>query len=309
MDTNEAILRLLAADHRVRPAGPNQLRTSDDELIEVRRTHRSPSRAAIHADLSRVADDAVLLYVVDRIGPALEELAGSNPRLAAASPDRLWFGGRLSRPEPDPEPRRPAGKGPRPYGRFAVARALLAGTPLSQRALAEHLGITQPAVSNALRRLAPLVVKTTDGWEPADRKKLFRYAADEYPGAAGITTYWWHDSDLEGQLELVTGTGEVLLLSGDLAARRISAWRRPEHVVLYTEGDVDPAGLGFALATRDDHTLELTIPVDPTIWATADLFGRPGLADPVIVARDIRRTGRTGDEGEAADAIARTVVG
>lgn len=305
MEIDEALRRMLAAEHRLHAVGPSQLRSSDGELIEVRRRDRSPSATAIHADLARVPDDVALLYVVDRVGPALEELARSNARLAAASPDALWFRGHLTRSTRDADLTPRAGRGPRPYGRFAVARALLADTPITQAELALRIGITQPSVSNALRQLGPLVVKTKDGWEPADRHRLFWYAADEYPGTAGITTYWWHDRTLEEQLDLFTGD---VLLSGDLAARRINAWRRPEHVVLYTREDLDPADLGFALTSSDDYTLELTVPSDQTIWATADLFGRPGLADPVIVARDVRRTGRTGDEAEAADAIARTIA-
>lgn len=249
-----------------------------------------------------------MLYVVDRVSPALEEAARSHPQLAVVSPRAAWFSMRSLGSAGEREHARPPAKGPRPFGRFAVARTLLSGRRFTQRALADHVGITQPAVSYALEQLGGLVARTRSGWEAADPEGLFRYAMNTSPGAGGITTYWWHDAPLERQYEFVAEAARVLL-SGDLAARRISAWRVPEHVMLYTDEEVGPDLLGFSLASPEGYTLELTVPADGTISRTADVFRRPGIADPVIVARDIRRTGTTGDEAEAADAVMRSVTG
>ncbi|MDR5699418.1 hypothetical protein [Agromyces aerolatus] len=275
--------------------------------MTVRNAKRGPAPAALRADLTALPADQLVLYVVDRVSPALEAAARTHPQLAVVSPEATWVGGRDLGSASAPERARPSTKGPRPYGRFAVARILLSGRRFTQRALAEQLGITQPAVSYALEQLGDLAIRTRDGWETTDPEALFLVAMDDYPGAGGITTHWWHDAALERQYEIIAGTANVLL-SGDLAARRISAWRVPEHVVLYTEGEVAPDRLGFALATPNDYTLELTIPADRSISRTAAAFDRPGIADPVIVARDIRRTGTTGDEAEAADAVMRTVT-
>jgi hypothetical protein len=165
-------------------------------------------------------------------------------------------------------------------------------------------------VSNALRRLADegLVSRSEEGWMPVDRERLFDFAAFEYPGAGGITTYWWHDARLAEQAALLREASRDALLSGDLAASEINGWRVPEVVVVYLRNGVDPAKLGFASSQPGKHTLELTIPGDKTLWATAAAYGRTGIADPIIVFGDIRRTGTTGDEAEAAVRVKESVV-
>jgi hypothetical protein len=307
METGEAIAKLLAAGIRLRPAGPDRLRTAEGQLVSVRNWKRTPAAGTLRADADARSDDDLVLYVVDRVSDALGTVARSDARTAVVSPDEIWFRTRRLGPDDEPERVPQPSKGPRPYGRFAVARALLTGETFTQQELARLIGISQPAVSYALHHLGSMVARSSLGWSAAEPTLLAEHATDEYPGPGGITTYWWHDSPLEAQYDLVANVAETLL-SGDLAARRISAWRVPEHVVLYTNDEVDPEMLGFSLASADDYTLELTLPADQTLPKTAALFGRPGIADPVIVARDVRRTGTTGDEGEAAERIVKTVA-
>ena len=143
---------------------------------------------------------------------------------------------------------------------------------------------------------------------PVDRARLFDFAAFEYPGAGGITTYWWHDARLAEQAALLREASRDALLSGDLAASEINGWRVSEVVVVYLRNGVDPVKLGFASSRPGKHTLELTIPGDKTLWATAAAYGRTGIADPIIVFGDIRRTGTRGDEAEAAARVKESVV-
>lgn len=314
MEANDAIAKLLGAGIRVRPVGPRTLRTDDNELITVHRPSKPPATPTVKRDLDRA--DGTVLYLVDRIPPSLAQLAKTDRRVALVSPDTVWVNKRCIETT-DAVLKTAARKGPKPFARYAVARALLAPGTFTQSELADQLDITQPSVSNALNHLGHLVTRTADGWEPADRRELLTWVLENYPGASGITTYWWHDADLEEQAAIVTDHAAaeagiyphpVTLLSSDLAARRISAWRVPERAVIYTRHPLDPATLGFSLASAADYTLELTMPADPTIWRTAQMFGRPGIADPVIVALDVMRTGTTGDQDEAAAAVVRGLV-
>jgi hypothetical protein len=94
------------------------------------------------------------------------------------------------------------------------------------------------------------------------------------------------------------------LLSGDLAAQVTAPWRQPEHVTMYVGEGFDPSALGFALGSRSDYTLSITVPADKTIFATAEAFApRPGYVDPVIAAFDVGVTGTSGDENEAVERI------
>jgi len=319
METNDAIAKLLGAGIRVRPVGPRTLRTADNELITVHRPSKPPAAVTVKRDLDRA--DGTVLYLVDRIPPSLIRIAKNDRRVAIVSPDTVWLDKRCIETTDAVLKMTAVRKGPKPYARYAVARALLAPGTYTQSELADRLDITQPSVSNALKQLGALVTRTADGWVPADRRQLLNWVTANHPGAGGITTYWWHDADLEKQATNVIGhakgsahvTGAddyqpLTLLSGDLAARRVSAWRVPEHAVIYTRQPIDPAAIGFSMATADDYTLELTMPADPTIWRTSQMFGRQGIADPVIVALDVLRTGSTGDQDEAAAAVTRNLV-
>lgn len=311
MRISEAIRLLPRAGIHAVPAGPHVLLTDDGPTIRVAAGSRSPTPGDFRRQLDKLAPGERVLFAANRVSPALATLALRDPRVIVVTQDRVILDGR-EHFHVDPAPARPTlRKGPRPYGMLAVARALLSSDePQLQVRLAELAGVTQPSVSNALRRLADagLVTRSDDGWMPVDRARLFDLAASEYPGPGGITTYWWHDARLAEQAALVRKATSEALLSGDLAASEINGWRVPEVAVVYLRAGVDPAKLGFASSEPGKHTLEVTIPADTTLWATAAAYGRPGIADPVIVFCDIQRTGTTGDQAEAAARVKDTVV-
>lgn len=224
-------------------------------------------------------------------------LVGSNEVIADCEAAQV--------PPVNPKSRGPKKTGPKPYSRFAVIRALLAfDRPAQQTEIAEAAGVNQSAVSRALRGLGPLVYRKTKGWVVADRAAVFDLAA-EYPGPGGSTAYWWSSDDLKSQWEKLSRYKGVLL-SGDLAAESYRGWRRPERVIAYARAQPDLSLDGFVMADADDYTLAVTVPADPTVFSTAESFGR-AVADPVVVAMDIRRTGTTGDEYEAAEMLRRWV--
>jgi hypothetical protein len=305
MDLSTALGELAAAGLSLVPESAASFRAADGRRVLQGTTRRVPTPSDIRDDLEQLHPDERVLYVVDRLTPSLRAAAMRDPRLVflELSTGDAWMDARpphADRPERRSAPKR----GRRPFGQLAVARALLLGGPFRrQQDLAELLDLTQSAVSQSLARLGGGVVRTAAGIEAGDRAMLLRLADADYPGAGGITTHWWHDGDLETQARMVQAEGGVVV-SGDLAARRISAWRKPERVTTYVSSGLDAARLGFALADATDHTLSITVPADRTLFATARAFGvGPGLADPIITAHDMERTGSTGDQQEAAERI------
>lgn len=305
MDVDTALAELAAAGLSLVPESATAFRAEDGRRVLRGTTRRVPTPSDLQDDLARLRDDERVLYVVERITPSLRAAAARDPRLVVLelSTGDAWLD--ACPPSADPAaPRLARKRGRRPYGQLAVARALLLGGPFRrQQDLAELLDLTQSAVSQALVRLGDGVVRTATGTQAGDRSLLLDLTDREYPGPGGITTHWWHDADLETQARMVQAVDGVVV-SGDLAARRISAWRKPERVTTYSPTGLDAGRLGFAVADAADHTLTVTVPADLTIFATARAFGvAPGLADPVITANDVERTGRTGDQGEAAERI------
>jgi hypothetical protein len=305
MDMSMALGELAGAGLSLVPESASAFRATDGRRVVRGTTRRVPTPSDIRDDLVRLEHDERVLYVVERITPSLRAAATRDPRLVVLelSTGHAWMDARPPRADP-PAPLPASRRGRRPFGQLAVARALLLGGPFRrQQDLAEMLDLTQSAVSQALARLGDGVVRTAAGIDAGDRPLLLRLADREYPGAGGITTHWWHDADLETQARMVQAEDGVLV-SGDVAARRVSAWRKPERVTAYSSSGLDAARLGFAVADATDHTLSITVPADATIFATARAFGvAPGLADPVITAHDVEHTGRTGDQGEAAERI------
>lgn len=191
--------------------------------------------------------------------------------------------------------------GPKPLAQYAIARALLAfDRPATQNELATAAGVSQASASRALKKLDAFVGETKGGKLATQRRELFDFA-EAYPGAGGTTSYWWRSTELNKQWEHISQNRD-LMLSGDLAAERYPGWRRPEHVVAYAHGHPDLSTDGFVMADASDYTVAITVPADLTLFATGRVFGR-GVADPVIAALDVRRTGTTGDENEAADIL------
>ena len=59
-------------------------------------------------------------------------------------------------------------------------------------------------------------------------------------------------------------------------------------------------------ATEAEHTLAVQVPTDPTLWRTAEISEPALLADPLITAADVLRTGGS-DAAEAAKHVLATI--
>ncbi len=306
MEQHEALRALRAAGLQATPTDADTVTTTAGDIIRWGRTRRLPTPSDVQRELRRLPHGERLLYAVTRATPSLTRAALTDPRLIVVSDaERAVYADQARHNlEDSPAPPPTATRGPVPYGQYAVLRVLLTSAkPMTQPALAAATGLSQPAISNAVRALGPLTHRTPTGWTVTDADAAWARALTVPTN--GVTTYWWSDRPLTEQ---ATALPDDSLLSGDLAADRIAAWRMPEHVTAYLRTGTDLSRHGFTLGTSDDYTLSVTIPTDKTIWATADHAGRPGIADPIVVARDILHTGTTGDQQEAADQIRAAVT-
>jgi len=203
-------------------------------------------------------------------------------------------------------PAAPAARGRKPWVRWALARALLlSDTAQTQHRLAELLGVSQQAVSLALKQLQA-VRRTEHGWLAESPEALLAEYLAGYPGPGGAVTYWYGLDPVIAQataaVDFCTRQDVAVLVSGDAAADVYAPWRLPARAVLYTDRFVDLTAAGFSPATEAEHILAVQVPADPTLWRTAKISEPALLADPLITAGDVLRTGGP-DATEAADHV------
>jgi hypothetical protein len=262
-----------------------------------------------------------LLVVVPTASRGLIDAAKGNPRLGVASvTDRRLIWGREEIASSDAIANTPAsvtvpGRRRNPWGRWAVMRAYLFDEePRSQVELARETGVTQSAVSKASRSLDGLIVRSASGWRSTDRSALWDMFMAEYAGPGGVTTYWYGLDAIADQSKAVAIAGASadvqVVSSGDTAADELAPWRVPVRAVVYAKSGIALAKAGFAQTTGERATLQLTVPADHTIWATAASWAHrtnTATVDPVIAAWDVRRTGGP-DADEAVQRIRSLVL-
>lgn len=333
----DAIRALLTYNIRAQILGADVLLDQAGRPIELVRDTR-PS--AITARLVLLPPDTRLLLLGSRATNNIVQLAQGDHRILVVTPNSVIAEGQVFPREGSSAPKHVGRRGPVPYVRYAVARALVAADyGLTQEDLAEILHVSQQAVSHALTRLRnelaheqmpmrgleqppiyiygedftpqpskPIELKSHEGWQTSDPFELAAWVLRNYPGPGGLTTYWWHSEPLEAQYDMAKESMPGILLSGDLAADRIWSWRSPQHVLCYHRAPVNPVDLGFAMASEDDFSFALTVPRDHTLWETSAIFEADGLTDPIITAYDVVATGTTGDEREAALRLLATAI-
>lgn len=201
--------------------------------------------------------------------------------------------------------------------RWAVERCLLLSREsLHQYEIAELVGGTQQAVSNATRHLGRLVQVSSEGVEVTDRAALLELWKTDYSGPDGQEFGWYSLGSIVEQTakaaEIAAAYEADPLISGDVAADRIAPWRLPVQGRIYLSSPVDLAGDGFVPTPLAEASLITCVPRDPTLWRLADLGFKPSvqdlpLADTAIVYRDVLLSGGT-DSGEAAEQLAALIV-
>ena len=266
-----------------------------------------PGPAAVSKDrVGLVSGGQTLLYIVPRVNATLRRLSRdwSDVDVVGTRDGVVIVAGVETRVvDLDGPSGRPV-RGRVPWGRLALMRVLVRTTePRAQTELAHECGITQAGVSLGLQALGELVQRMPSGWIAVDRSSLWDAFLAQYPGPGGITTSWYGlQSPVEqADAAVAAASGDQPLVSGDVAADRLAPWRRPRiaHVYLGSGLDLEPAG--FAPAGQADATLLVTVPLDPTIAATAAAWSGVGLVDPLLAAFDVLRSGGP----DAPDAVAR----
>lgn len=310
MLAHDALRTLRAAGVSADAVDARTLRVDGDHL-EIATTRSAPTRADADRALGSVGPERRVLVLADKLTPSLSMAALDDERIVVVSKNTVIRNREMVSlaDEPNVMAARPTGR--RPYARFALARALLAADgPTTQQQLVTDLGVSQSSASKALSTslFDGVLTRRWGGVEVADRGELFDRVVTQYPGPGGVATYWWSESPILQQAQSVAGADETVLLSGDVAADAISAWRRPEHAVAYTRGEPDLRRLGFSMADPDDYTLMLIYPDDKTLWSTARVWTSSRIADPMTVSYDVTRTGTLGDQDEAVDRIKNYVI-
>ena len=150
-------------------------------------------------------------------------------------------------------------RGPVPWGGMAVIRRLVEAGPLTQVELAVAAGVSQAQVSKALAAFQDdgLVVRSARGWQAPDRDRLLDAWLARYPGPAGLTSHWYALDPLPAQLARAAQAhrGRRMVLSGDVAADQLAAWRIPARIRLYCPEPADLREHGFVLSGKQEATL------------------------------------------------------
>ncbi|AOD24927.1 hypothetical protein IM25_23975 (plasmid) [Rhodococcus sp. p52] len=274
----------------------------------VRVQRRPPTPQALAGMLADSSSSRRLLVGVRRATAHLRARAATGEiDLIAVDENLLVLGGtRYLVAGADATPTAPVRKvrGRKPWVRWAVERLLLlSGTAYTQQRLADVLGVSQQAVSLALKQIRH-VRRIDDGWIADPYQGLLEDYLADYPGPGGAHTYWYGlDPVIEQALTAARtclDTGTDVLISGDAAADAYAPWRLPARAAIYVPEFVDFTPAGFSPSTEDEHTLVVRVPADPTIWRTAAVAGHSPLADPLITVHDVlRSTGADKDEAAA----------
>lgn len=152
--------------------------------------------------------------------------------------------------------------------------------PVIQVELAERTGLTQPAVSKALRMLLTreAVYNIRPGWSAEKPALLDQYVAGYASRLVDRQSCWYGLDSPREQAEQIAERIDDALLSGDAAADIVRPWRLPTVTIVYTNhSPADMLRLGF---------------VESNSVATANLLVRPipdrRLADESVRVGDVR---------------------
>jgi hypothetical protein len=335
----DASAALLQAGVLVRPASPHEVEliAADDSrqtvtaTVERRVLPLSPSHV-LHATSD--GRGRLLLVVPSATPAALDAAEAAGISVLADDESRkrpvigriLFPGSTVSIDGGHHAPARSSERrrGRRPWGALAIVRSLLTGGAAGQQALAARARVTQGRVSQALAPLvaAGLVSRTTTAgqarWQAADWDALADWWLDSYPGAGGLTTYWYGLADVTEQarhlVDLMQRYDIPVAVSGDVAADELAPWRRPARAVLYADPAGHPApptlsAAGLTPSGPDEATLTLVVPEDHGVWPpplpAPDAAGLP-LADRLQVLWDVAQS--PGSDTDQAVTALRTAL-
>lgn len=205
-------------------------------------------------------------------------------------------------------------------GTAAIVRLLVAARePLTQLAIAEATGITQPRVSQVLKRLAEqeLVRSRPRGYSATKRARLLDlYREQSRPALTRPEEPWYGTAALLDQvravLQLAGQRGVDVAVSADLGPDLLVPWRHPTLAIVYSARALDLRVARLVPAEgRTDSSVLLRITDDASLlrpfppWRSA-VEGIP-LTDPAQQWCDLLDLGGD-DRREAADHLRQAIL-
>jgi hypothetical protein len=199
-----------------------------------------------------------------------------------------------------------------------VRLLIAADAPLTQVAIAEAVGVTQPRASQVLKQLAEAdaVTVSVNGYRGKRARLLDLYEQRARPHLVEPETPWYSTRPLIDQAHRIAKAAQrahvKVAFSADLAPDLLVPWRHPTLTVVYanrgfrmeTAGMVPAEGRADAsilLRQTSDSTLLTVSPPWPT------MVNAVTLADPVQQWWDLRDLGGE-DRKEAADRLRRAIL-
>ncbi len=304
--------------------------------MSVRRVRGALSPAAVRVAARGVGSGESLLLVCDTATRGVLDLAISlRVSLIAVSAavhgngsvGHLVVGAdglvRLGSGDDEADVRRRGVSGPPRWARLAVVRALVLLGPRSQVGMAALVGVSQPRISQIYRDLTSAGLLADRGRRVPNWEGLLDHWLSTYPGAGGVTTYWYGLASAAEQALAVVDRLAALsldrlpaLVSGDVAADLLTPWGRPSTAVVYARAAVDLDDLKLTPSPAAGATLAVTLPRDPGVWLIPPARRRWSasplpLADPLQILHDLAASSAPDADQTAArlrEHLARQVV-
>lgn len=315
---SDAMALLRRAGVRIEAGSPTDLEIALPDgtrvLAHIKLSNRPTTwkeRSDSHSSANRPVGRT--LYITRRASPSLRARAhqADVDLLELDSGIIIFNGGAIHQEKVVQSVQKTRRAGSPPWTRWAIERIrILTDHPFQQRELADILGVTQQAVSHALKSHQPGSRKQHR--QSASRDNLLNQFLAHYMGPGGLSTFWYGlDPVVQQANQALTFSNEMdvrALITGDTAADVYAPWQLPKAAHVYALEALDYTAVGFTPATRESHTLRITVPEDPTVWRTPSaLNSPPNLADPVLVLWDLLNE-RTYNSEESASHLRRHIL-
>ncbi len=170
-------------------------------------------------------------------------------------------------------------------GTAAIVRLLIAeDRPLTGVAIADAVGVSQPRVSQVLRRLDDAVRATEEGYVGKRARLLDLYGLNARPSLVEPESYWYSTRPQTDQthriVKLCHDAGARLAVSADLAVDLMTPWRHPTLTIVYSDRHLSLDDTRFVPAQgRGDASVVVRWTSDPTLLSP---YGRwPGMIERI----------------------------
>lgn len=183
------------------------------------------------------------------------------------------------------------GHRPRSWNLYALARIhILSPQTPSQQELADILNISQPTVSRTYNLLRHTLKQYDDSASTTHKSDLLRWLEFAYPSRHDLVTSWFSPAPLVQQIktirQVLSSADISSAVAGVVAGDMYSPWKHPQTCLVLASKVTDLEEEGFFESSPEKATMQISIPADPTRFATARWWSQeselPGIyTDPV----------------------------